>query len=257
LNIGSYISIVYRLRRLRKDLGQHLLVSPGVLRRLVEFLDLSGEDTVVEIGGGSGNLTREILKGGPKKVFTLEIDPHMAEVLRSIKDPRLTVIEADATLFDLCSLGENLKVIGNLPYNVASLIVENTVRCRSCVPLALFMVQKEVALRITGKGEPGWITLFVNTFYRTEYMMSLPPKFFLPRPKVESGVVRFLRREDAPDLDPDRFKRFLTFLFSGRKKKLKNLLPEGVVRSASLDPNLRPHQLSREEILKLYNVFES
>ncbi len=244
------------MRRLKKDLGQHILLSKGVLKKLVEFLEVSGDDRVVEIGGGTGNLTREILKTDVREVFTIEIDPSMVEELKKIEDRRLKVIEADATTFDLCSLGQDLKLIGNLPYNVASLIVENTVRYRRCVSLALFMVQKEVALRITGKSEPGWITLFVNTFYRTEYVMSLPPKFFFPRPRVESGVVRLVRREGYPDIETDRFKTFLTKFFSRRKRKLKNLFPEDSLKEAGLDPDLRPHQLSYDEILKLYNVLE-
>ncbi|MDQ7038471.1 MAG: 16S rRNA (adenine(1518)-N(6)/adenine(1519)-N(6))-dimethyltransferase RsmA [Aquificota bacterium] len=244
------------MRRLKKELGQHILVSGGVLRRLVEFLEVSEGDTVVEVGGGTGNLTRELLRTRLGRLVTLEVDGDMVKELRKIEDNRLTVLEADATAFDLCSLGENVKVIGNLPYNVASLILENTVRCRSCVPLAIFTFQKEVALKLTGKTEPGWLTLFVHTFYRVEYMMSIPPKFFFPKPRVESGVVRLRRREDAGVGDLISYKRFLTRVFSGKKKKIKNLIPQDIVNRAGIDPDLRPHQLSLEEILRLYNVLE-
>ncbi len=255
LNLPPYwkASMIFQVR-LKKDLGQHILVSGGVLRRLVEFLEVSEGDTVVEIGGGTGNLTRELLKTPLGRLITLEIDPRMVEDLKKIEDKRLKVLQADATSFDLCSLGENLKVIGNLPYNVASLILENTVRCRSCVPIALYTVQKEVGLKVAGKTDPGWLTVFVKTFFEVEYLMSLPPKFFFPRPRVESGVIRLRRKDQQPDLDLTSFKRFLTRLFSSRKKKLKNVFPQDALREVSIDPDLRLHQLSPGEILRLYNV---
>ncbi len=242
--------------RLRKDLGQHILLSKGVLSRIAEFLCISEGDKVLEIGGGTGNLTRVLLERPLEKIYVLEIDPVMVETLKRIEDERITVIQADATRFDLCSLGDNLKVTGNLPYNVASLIIENLVRYRSCIPLAVLMVQKEVGLKIVGKSQPGWITLFVNTFYDTEYLMSVPSRFFLPRPKVVSGVIRLRRKDKAPDLNLDRFKRFLTRLFSSKKKKIGNLFPKKALLEAGLDPNMRSHQLTQDQVLRLYNVLE-
>ncbi len=242
--------------RLKKDLGQHLLLSRGVLEKIADFLEVSEKDTLVEIGGGTGNLTRVLLGRNPKKIYVLEIDPAMVKKLKEIDDPKLEVLREDATTFDLCSFGCEVKVTGNLPYNIASLVIERVVLFRSCVPLAVFTVQKEVGLKLAGKSEMGWLTVFLNTFYETEYLMSIPPRFFFPRPKVVSGVVRLRRRGKLPEIDTLRFKGFLTRLFSSKKRKLKNIFPEESLKSAGIEPSTRPHKLTQEEILRLYNVLE-
>ncbi len=241
---------------LKKSYGQHLLVSEGVLRRIVDLLEVEEGQRVVEIGGGTGNLTRVLLEKPLGKLFVLEIDPDMVRRLKEIEDERLEVIRADATDFEFCSLGENLKVVGNLPYNVGSLIVENVVRNKECVSSGVFMLQKEVALKLTGKGEIGWLTVFLRTFFHTEYLMSVPARFFVPRPKVSSGVMRIRRREVQPEVDLSRFKAFLVKIFSMKRKKLRKKLPEDVLREAGVNPDLRVEQLKLEDFVRLYNVYE-
>jgi len=241
--------------RLKRSFGQHLLVSEGVLERIAESLAISEGDRVVEIGGGTGNLTRVLLRTPLSRLYVLELDPEMVHRLREIEDSRLEVIRADAAEFPLCSLGEELKAVGNLPYNVGSLIIENVVAHRECIALGVFMLQKEVALRLAGKGEISWLTVFLNAFYRTEYLMSVPPRFFTPQPKVDSGVIRVTRREEMPSVDTRSFKSFLVKLFSMRRKKLKKKIPEDVLKRAGVDPDLRVEQISLEDILRLYNVY--
>jgi len=178
----------------------------------------------------------------------------MVRRLKEIEDSRLEVVCADATDFPLCSFGPELKVTGNLPYNVASLIVENVVRHRSCIPLSVLMLQKEVAFRLLS--EKSWLAVLVSTFYRVEYLMTVPPRFFTPKPKVESGVVRLARREELPPIDTERYKKFLLRLFSGRRKMLRKKIPEDILKKAGIDPKLRVEQISSQEILRLYNVYE-
>jgi len=239
--------------RLKKEYGQHLLVSKGVIKAIVDYALLSPDDVVVEIGAGTGNLTREILTRPIKRLYVIEIDPQMIRELKNIEDERLTVIEGDATEFEFCSLGDTLKLLGNLPYNVASLIVENTILHKDCIPFALYMVQKEVAEKLI-KG-PSWLSAFVRTFYRLRYLMSIPPKFFIPPPKVNSALVEFKRREDSPKLEDLRdYKSFLTKLFSMRRKALKNKISEELLQEAGLNPMLRVEELSLEEVIHLYSL---
>ena len=242
--------------RLKKSYGQHLLRSPGVLREIASSLEIREGETVVEIGGGTGNLTRVLLEEPLGKLYVLELDPEMVERLEEIKDPRLEVLRADASRFEFCSLGENLKLVGNLPYNVGSLIIENVVFHHRCVPLGVFMLQKEVALKLSGKGDVGWLTVFLKTFYEVEYLMSVPPRFFVPPPKVDSGVIRIRKKKEPPGMNLRRFKSFLTRLFSMRRKKLKRKLGEDILLRAGIDPNLRVEQLQMGDFLKLYNVYE-
>jgi len=242
--------------RLKKYYGQHLLMSEGVLRNIVRALGIAEGDRVVEIGGGTGNLTRVLLEEPLKRLYVLEVDRDMILELKKIEDERLEVIHGDARGFNFCSLGERLKLVGNLPYNVGSLIVENVVMRKGCVEMGVFMLQKEVALKLAGKGEIGWLTVFLNTFYEVEYLMSVPPRFFLPPPKVDSGVIRIRRKGEQPDVDPGRFKSFLTLLFSMRRKKLKNKLDQDKLLRAGIDPNLRVEQIPLGDFLRLYNLYE-
>ncbi|NPA32963.1 MAG: 16S rRNA (adenine(1518)-N(6)/adenine(1519)-N(6))-dimethyltransferase RsmA [Aquificae bacterium] len=241
--------------RLKKSFGQHLLVSEGVLGKIADTLGIREGDVVVEIGGGTGNLTRELLRRPLSRLFVIELDRDMVERLREIGDERLEVINADATDFDFCSLGRELKLVGNLPYNVGSLIVENTVFHKDCVPLAVYMLQKEVAEKLEGKKDTGWLSVFVRTFYDVDYVMSVPPRFFVPPPRVDSAVLRLVRNEKAHIEDLGDYKRFLTRVFQNRRKALKKKLPEEVIKRAGVEPMARVEELSLEDFLALYGSY--
>ncbi len=240
---------------LRKSFGQHLLISKGVLKKIASELRAEGRH-VVEIGGGTGNLTREILSTNPAKLTVLEVDPGMVERLKGIGDPRLEVIHADATTFELCSLGSRLLLCGNLPYNVWSGIIERVVFSQRCVEKGVFMLQKETALKLTGKERPGWLGIFFRTYFYAEYLMSVPARFFVPRPKVSSGVIRFYNKhaEGVPQ-DLSSYKKFLTHLFSSPRKMLRSKLPMEILREAGIEETKRSQELSLEEVLRLYNVY--
>ncbi len=239
--------------RLKKRYGQHLLISPGVISKIVEFAQLEDGDTVVEIGPGTGNLTKEILKKPIKALHVIEVDEEMISfIVERIKDDRLVIHRGEAQSFNLCSLGDELKVLGNLPYNVASLILENLVFHKDCMPLAVLTVQKEVAEKIQ-KG-PSWLSTFVRTFYRVEYMMSIPPRFFLPPPKVDSAVIRLSSLSHQPSFDLKDYKAFLTKLYSNRRKALKNKMDKKTLLRAGIDPMRRAEELSLDEVMRLYTL---
>ena len=177
----------------------------------------------------------------------------MIEKLKEIQDKRLEVIEADATEFGFCKLGENLKLVGNLPYNVASLIIENTVYNKDCIPIAVYMVQKEVAEKLEGKKDTGWLSVFVRTFYDIEYVMTVPPRFFIPPPKVYSAVIKLIKNEKLKAENLRDYKKFLTDIFSLRRKVLRKKIPEEVLKSAGIDPNSRVEQLKLEDFFRIYS----
>ena len=242
--------------KLKKHLGQHLLVAKGVLERIAQFIDPKEGQTLVEIGPGTGNLTKEVLKYPFKELHLVEFDLQMVRKLQQeIKDKRVKVHWADAVEFDYCSLGSNLRVFGNLPYNRASLIVERTVFCHRCIEEAIYMVQKEVGEKLQ-KGA-SWLSVFLRSFYEVEYLMSLPPKFFLPPPKVESALIRLRRKENTPKLDLVDYKRFLTKLYSEKRKALKNKLPQELLLRAGIEPMARVEMLTPQEVLMLYNMLKT
>ncbi len=246
--------------RPKKELGQHFLKSKGVVEKIADSLDLSEEDTVVEIGPGTGALTEELLKRSPKKLVALELDRELSQFLKErFKNyPNFEVINADATEVDFCNFGKDLKLVGNLPYNVGSLIVLNTVRSKDCLKKAVYMLQKEVAERLTLKHrKPSWLGILLNTFFDTEYLMSVPPRFFFPPPKVVSAVIGMKPKKEQPSFEVEDYKRFLEKLFSQRRKMLKSKLPSEVLKEANVDPTKRVEELSLEDFIRLYKVFKN
>lgn len=237
---------------LKKRLGQHLLISSGILSKIVEFAQLKEEDVVLEIGPGTGLLTKEILKYPIKRLYLIEIDPEMIDYLKkTLKDERIFLIHGDATTFNFEELGErSLKVLGNLPYNVASLIVENLVYYHSLIPLALFLVQKEVAEKwLSGKS---WLSLFIQTFYELKYLMTIPPRFFKPRPKVDSALLSFHLSPKKEIKDLKDYKKFLTYLYQHKRKMLRKKFPEELLKECHLSGTLRAEDLGLREAFLLY-----
>ncbi|AIH04287.1 MAG: Ribosomal RNA small subunit methyltransferase A [Thermodesulfobacterium sp. 37_54] len=239
---------------LKKKWGQHLLVSSGVLDRLVELAEIK-EEVVVEIGPGTGNLTKRLLNTPLKRLYLLEIDPEMVEKLKvSLNDPRVVIFQTDATTFDFNTLNEKeLKLIGNLPYNVASLIIENTIYHKHLIYQAFYMVQKEVAERLIQ--QKSWLSVFVNTFYQLEYLMSIPPRFFVPPPKVNSAYLKFTRKNFDEIKDLKRYKSFLVQIFSQKRKMLKHKVPPEILEKASILPQKRVEELNLLDFITLYQIW--
>lgn len=241
---------------LKKKWGQHLLIAKGVIKKLVESMEIREGEVVIEIGPGTGNLTEEILKTPLKKLYLLEIDPEMIEILKEkFKSEKVIILQTDATQFDFSSLKEsNLKVVGNLPYNVASLIIENTVYYKNFIPYAFYMVQKEVAERLTTTAS--WLAIFVQTFYKLSYLMSVPPRFFIPPPKVQSAFIKFERKNEVSLKDLKSYKTFLLKIFHQKRKMLKQKISEEILIEAQIAPTKRVEELSLEDFLKLYEIFK-
>lgn len=243
--------------KLKKRWGQHLLIASGIIKKLTEFIKINPGEIVVEIGPGTGNLTKELLKTDLGKLYLIEIDPEMIEILkRKIKDERVIIIHADATKFDFSSLEEkNLKLVGNLPYNFASLIIENTVFYKDYISFAFYMIQKEVAERlIDGKS---WLSIFVQTFYELEYLMSIPPKYFIPQPKVVSAFIRFKRKDYYEITNLKEYKQFLIRLFSQKRKMLKHKIDKIYLENLNISEKKRVEELKLKDFLSLYLSFRN
>jgi len=242
----------------KKRFGQHFLRSKGVVEKIADALGITPKDTVVEIGPGTGVLTEELLKRQPKKLIALEVDRELIPLLEEkFKDfPQFEVINRDATEVEFCNFGDRLKLVGNLPYNVGSLIVLNTVFAKDCLDGAVYMLQKEVAERLTLRHKkPSWLGIFLNTFFDTEYLMSVPPRFFDPPPKVVSAVIKITPKKNAPDFDLRDYKNFLERLFADRRKMLRKKLPEELLKRAGVEPTKRVEELRLEDFVNLYRAW--
>lgn len=248
---------------LKKSLGQHFITSPGICERIASLLDLKESDQIVEIGPGQGALTNILVKSPHSCLLLLEKDCFWA-MEHHKKTARANTILIDALNFSwkkLCNKG-SWKIAGNLPYNVASLLIWDIVSCCYCLKKAVFMTQREVAQRLAAKPctkAYGALSVWVQSFASVKLEFSVAPGCFFPPPKVDSAVVSILPNSFRPDnsLLPS-LKLLLSLCFQNRRKQTGTIfrkaghlsLAKGL-SALGIDPALRPEALTPEDFQKL------
>jgi 16S rRNA (adenine1518-N6/adenine1519-N6)-dimethyltransferase len=251
----------------RKRFGQNFLHDGAVIARIVRVIDPQPADVMLEIGPGLGALTTPLLERLPA-LHVVEIDRDLAARLRETfhDRPGLVVHAADALRFDFASLapaGTPLRVVGNLPYNISTPLLFHLLEYGSAIRDMHFMLQKEVVDRVVaGPGSEAYGRLSVAVAARAEAhaLFTVGPGAFRPAPKVESAIVRIVPRPAPFAIDDfSAFDRIVTAAFSQRRKQLANalsrLLDESQIRSADVDPRLRPERLSAADFARLANVY--
>ena len=248
------------LPRPRKRFGQHFLTDAHYLARIVAAIDPQRGDSMVEIGPGTGILTRELARA-VDRLHVIEIDRDLAARLRDdFPGGNVVVHEGDALEFDFASLAAPLRVVGNLPYNVSTPILFRVAgaadRLRDCV----FMLQREVVDRMVAAPDtPDYGRLSVMLQYRFAMALAVrvPPGAFTPPPKVESAVVRMVPLPDGRlrARDEALFTKIVVAAFSQRRKTLRNaaraLVGESAFAAAGIDPARRGETLSVGEFVRL------
>jgi len=262
------------LRKIRvspvKTLGQNFLHDRNLARWIVEKANLSPDDYVVEIGPGLGALTEFILESGAR-VLALEKDQRLADFLRDrFGNSRLEIVHGDALDFDVRQLftERRVKLLGNLPYYIASQLLLKFTRNPTRISLWLLMLQKEMARRISarpGTADYGALSLVLQLQYRVEFLRSVPASVFVPAPDVESAFVQITSRrpDELPPHDPETFFKLVRRGFSQRRKQLRNLLrPEipdwdEAAKTVGFDPRARAEELSLEQWIAVSNLTPS
>jgi len=258
--------------RPRKRFGQNFLVSPGVIRKIVDAIAPRSGDTVVEIGPGLGALTGPLLEW-IDHLHVVEIDRDLIERLRTHFAPeRLTIHAGDALEFDFGALkGEGpLKIVGNLPYNISSPLLFHLAEVADKVSEMHFMLQKEVVDRMVaapGSGEFGRLSVMLQYRFHMERLFIVPPGAFDPPPKVDSAIVRMIPRDfrklGAGETAQDRelFGRLVTAAFSQRRKMLRNTLREfggeALLEQQGIAPTARAETLPVEAYVRLSNALSA
>jgi 16S rRNA (adenine1518-N6/adenine1519-N6)-dimethyltransferase len=242
-----------RAHRPRKRFGQHFLTDPGVIDAIVRAIDPQPQDTIVEIGPGQGAITEPLaVKAG--KLHCVELDRDLAASLRrrfEIRD-NVAIHEADALRFDFCSLGDSLRIVGNLPYNISTPLLFHLISSRDCINDMYFMLQKEVVDRMTsgpGSKAYGRLGIMLGCHLSVESLFDVGPQCFDPPPAVMSAVVRLAPLgSERPAIDDEKLLgRLVATAFSQRRKTLRNALKtmvdESELRSLGIDPGDRPESI--------------
>jgi 16S rRNA (adenine1518-N6/adenine1519-N6)-dimethyltransferase len=214
---------------LGRRLGQHFLVRQSILERIADAVCPEKGGTVIEIGPGRGALTSHLLARADR-VIAIEIDPVLVQYLRAEfrDEPRLTLVETDVLKADLTQWG-TATVAGNLPYYITSPILEKTLALDRHLTQAVFLVQKEVAERLTadpGSRDYGYLSVQTQLASAPELLFTVPAGAFRPPPKVESAIVRLTPRSTAEFRPQDReaFLRFVGLCFRHKRKTILNNL---------------------------------
>ena len=240
--------------RPKKHLGQHFLTSPEYARRIAHAGtdQYAGCTTVMEIGPGTGALTRHLLPCCADQLWLCEIDRESIDYLmQHFPELRERIIDRDFLHLDLVPYDTPIHVVGNFPYNISSQIVFRILEQQERVQSMHGMFQKEVARRICappGNKEYGIISVLTQAYFRTEYLFTVPPGAFHPPPKVDSGVMRMLKH-DQPRVT-SRYKdlaRVVKMAFNQRRKTLSNSLKQLQLPGDHPLARQRPEQLSVEQ----------
>lgn len=247
----------------RRSLGQNFLADPNLVDRIVRTAKVGSHDRVVEIGAGTGTLTRALAATGAK-VVCYEVDTRLLPLLESVlTDTQVEVRGEDATKVDLSeALGVGpWTMVANLPYNVGTPLVLDVLRHVPEVARFVVMVQREVADRFTsrpGSRSYGLPSIVISLHTSSEVAFTVPPSVFYPTPEVESAVVTMTRIAAPPHAEAAI--ELAAAVFQQRRKMLRRSLagvvadPIGALAVAGIDPTARPEDLPPEAFLQLAEV---
>ena len=254
----------------KKHLGQHFLRDENIAKKIADSLAKKRNyKTAIEVGAGTGVLTKYLLQDAAMETFVVEIDREsIAFLKKNFSQLQGRIMEKDFLDFDPSWLpseiqNEPFSVIGNFPYNISSQILFKILEYRNQVPEAVGMFQKEVAERIAsppGNKTYGILSVLLQAFYKIEYLFTVPPQVFHPPPKVKSAVIRLTRNNTLKlDCDEELFFQVVKTGFNQRRKTLRNALSTKFkVQSIKLEIlSKRAEQLSVSDFIQLTNIIGS
>lgn len=262
--------------KIRGNLGQHILLDPNVIRKIVDNLNLEKNETVLEIGPGLGAITREILLR-KSKVIAVEKDKRFIEILKTeLKEfygEKFQIIDSDILKCDLENILEEknvlgkIKVIGNLPYYISTPILFWLIKFRSQISKTILTIQKEVAQRLSGvprTKDYGRLTLAVQFYGKVESLFDISASCFLPPPEVLSRVIslEFYSKKIDPAFEKtyleiiktafmQRRKTFLPLLCKNKKLEMSKQRVEDVFEELGFSHRARGEELGFKEFLRL------
>ena len=264
-----------RFFRTKKRLGQNFLVNPDVIEEIIDYAQITKDDTIIEIGPGVGFVTEQLVKYA-KKVIAIELDEEAIKELEKLECDNLEIIHNDILKTDISALSEEkVKVVANIPYYITAPIISHLLgeiddlnnKNRNSISEIILMVQEEVARRMVATEKSpskqyGLLTILAQFWTDCEIIRLVGRKSFFPAPKVNSALVG-LKINNEPKLklsDYSHFRRVLKAAFSQRRKNIKNCLVnngfnkdivKSVLNKLDIDENTRGESLSIEKFGQL------
>jgi len=242
----------------KKSLGQNFLIDKNIIKSIVSIGEINKNNVILEVGPGTGNLTEYILKKNPKKIFVIEKDSNLVNLLNGKFSDKINILNKDILKFDLNNISkEKIIIFGNLPYNISTKILTQwitTTEKFKCYKKLILMFQKEVADRILAKTNSrnyGRLSIISNWRLNIKKEFNISPQCFFPKPKVDSTLLSFVPKKEFFYIkNPENLEKITRIFFNQRRKMIKNPLkqifknPERVAVNFKLNLNLRPQNLS-------------
>ena len=255
--------------RAKKSLGQNFLINKNIINRIINTVTIK-DNEILEVGPGTGNLTKEILKKDPSKVYLVEKDTVLAHSFKEIIDERIKIFNEDILKFDEKSLSKRkIIVFGNLPYNISTEILSKWItnlKNDYWFSDLVLMFQKEVADRILAQyntSSYGRLSILANWRLNLNKICDISPESFSPRPKIQSSLIHFTPKKNFAEIkDPLNLEKITRIFFSHRRKMLKkpfNQIFNGntdLLNKYNLDLNLRPQNLDFDTYYRLTIEYE-
>ena len=243
----------------RKRFSQNFLVDDQIVNRIVATISPKKNDNIIEIGPGKGAITFPLLEH-LDHLSVIEIDRDLISFLKLKKQDKLTIYEADALKFDYGLIPNNLRIVGNLPYNISSPLLFYLLSGRNQIIDMTFMLQKEVVDRIVarhGSKTYGRLSVMMQTFFEVESMFTVPKESFDPQPKIESAIL-YLNTKTKPLTENTKLlEKIVKISFSQRRKTLKNCLKSTLSQEQTkIDLSQRAEMLSVENFITLMKDYE-
>ena len=254
----------------KKSLGQNFLVDLKILNMIADLGEIRSNDTVLEVGPGTGNLTEIILQKNPKNIIVVEKDKNLSLILKKKFAKTVEIINDDILNYNLdIYFDKKIIVFGNLPYNISTQILTSWIKTNNISNFCkkfILMFQKEVADRILAEfnnKKYGRISIISSWKMEIEKIIDIDPNSFFPRPKIKSTLLVFKPKNKFYKIkNPKNLEHITNIFFNQRRKMIKKPMQflfknyEEVAKELSLDLTLRPQNLSNLTYYKICSYYE-
>lgn len=255
----------------KKRFGQNFLMDQSIIASLINAIDPHNDETIIEIGPGLGALTKPLLKN-VSALHVVEIDRDIINWMQNeyampaYANNKIIIHNIDALKFDFSSIGKDLRITGNLPYNISTPILFHLLDNLASIKDMHFMLQKEVVERmVAAPSTPayGRLSVMLQYYLHMEYLITVPPEAFKPAPKVESAFVRCVPYTALPYTtnNTELFAKIVLAAFSQRRKTIRNTLKPFLslddFPKLNIDPQLRAENLSVADFVAVANYLQS